>query len=94
MTGVLPRPMASCHHCGDPLVATLARAFYEFVCVRCGRWYEYLSPQPATPTEALDARHELLQRIWRAAIEDTPSWQAALAEAQAQLTAEPSRGEA
>lgn len=64
------------------------------VCVRCGRWYEYLSPKPASPTEALDARHELLQRIWDAAIEDTPSWQAALAEAQAQLTAEPSRGEA
>ena len=35
----------------------------------------------------------LLDR-WDAAIEDTPSWQAALAEAQAQLTAEPSRGEA
>ena len=61
---------------------------------RCGRWYEYLSPKPASPTEALDARHELLQRIWDAAIEDTPSWPAALAEAQAQLTAEPSRGEA
>lgn len=88
-----PAPYATCHHCGDPLVATLARSFYEFVCVRCGRWYEYLSPQPATPTEALGTRLELLQRIWDAAIEDAPSWQAALAAAQAQLT-EPSRGEA
>lgn len=26
MPGVLPRPMATCHHCGDPLVATLAEA--------------------------------------------------------------------
>ena len=94
---ITPHPSNPRRDVGDvtDLAASIAaRAFYEFVCVRCGRWYEYLSPKPASPTEALDARHELLQRIWDAAIEDTPSWQAALAEAQAQLTAEPSRGEA
>lgn len=85
MATVSTRPMATCHLCGDPLVATFARPYHEFVCVRCGRWYKYLAPKPATPTEALDARHDLLQRIWDASIEDAPSWSAAMSEAQTLL---------
>jgi hypothetical protein len=51
-------PMACCRSCGEPLVFTVERPGYEFVCVPCDRWYGFLDPVGKEPTMELDARLE------------------------------------
>jgi hypothetical protein len=71
-----PSPVAMCPSCRDePLVFTFERAGFEFTCVHCGGWYEFLAPVAAERTPELEAkiaanketyRHERQLRIDRA----------------------------
>lgn len=56
-----PRPMATCPSDGEPLISTFERRGAEFLCMVCGRWLGFLSPEPADPTTELEARHAELQ---------------------------------
>ncbi len=57
---------AVCPKDGEPLVMSLERAGYEFVCIICGNWLGFLSPNGATPTPELDARYEELLAQYKA----------------------------
>lgn len=56
-----PAPMACCPRDGEPLIATLEFRGAEFYCQKCGSKLGFLSPTPATWTEALQARHDELR---------------------------------
>lgn len=44
-------PMAMCPRCVDvPLVLTFERSGYEFTCVECGGWFDFLAPHAAAAT--------------------------------------------
>lgn len=55
-----PTPMATCPYDGEPLMATFERAGFEFHCLRCGRWIEWLAPNRGN-AEQLQARHDELR---------------------------------
>lgn len=59
------RPMAVCPDDGEPLICTFIRPGYEFHCVPCGRWYEWLRPSEATRTPELQARYDVLLAEFR-----------------------------
>lgn len=50
--------------CGEPLVCTFHFYKKEFVCVRCGRTYEFFGPSPADETPKLLARMEENEKLW------------------------------
>jgi hypothetical protein len=61
------RPMAVCPVDREPLIATLAFPKKEFICICCGRLYEFMfqnGPAAADPTPELDARYAELKAEW------------------------------
>lgn len=59
--------MATCYDDDEPLVMTFEMDGKEFVCVVCGRWYEFFEPKAASPTPELQARHDELKAKYDAA---------------------------
>ncbi len=51
-------PYAVCPADREPLISTFEVAYKEFLCMVCGRRYEFLQPHAAEPTPELDARYE------------------------------------
>lgn len=56
-----PAPFATCPADGEPLIGTFRYRGAEFVCMACGAKLGFLSPAPAEPTPALEARHAELR---------------------------------
>lgn len=54
-------PLACCPLDREPLIFTFERPGFEFLCLVCGSWYEFLHPIPRTPTATLRARHDELR---------------------------------
>lgn len=59
------RQMAVCADDGEPLICTFIRPGYEFHCVPCGRWYEWLQPSKTEWTPELQARLDVLLAEFR-----------------------------
>lgn len=57
--------MDVCPADGEPLVGTFRRPGYEFHCVTCGAWYEWLRPRSVAWTAELQARHDELLTEFR-----------------------------
>ena len=60
-----PPPMAMCPACDEPLVSTLEFKYKEFICMGCGRKWEFLSPRAAVATPELEARQAELAEQYR-----------------------------
>lgn len=60
------RPMATCPHDDEPLIATLEFNGAEFFCQVCKRKYGFLAPKPAKLTVELQARHDELREQYLA----------------------------
>lgn len=52
--------MAGCHACNEPLVLTFEFPKKEFICVECGRLYEFFGPKPLDWTPERQTRHDEL----------------------------------
>lgn len=63
-------PMATCTGCGEPLVGTMRWAYYQFVCVCCGRHLGYCDPAPVESTPEVEARQAELEAAFTKALED------------------------
>lgn len=50
--------------CGEPLVCTFHFYKKEFVCVRCGRTYEFFGPTGADETPERIERMEENEKLW------------------------------
>lgn len=55
------KPMATCPHDDEPLIMTLEFKGAEFICMVCERKFGFLSPKPATWTQELQDRYEVLK---------------------------------
>jgi hypothetical protein len=55
-----PAPMACCPRDGEPLIGTFERAGAEFLCMVCGGWFGFPSPEPGD-AEKLQARYDELK---------------------------------
>lgn len=60
-------PMATCSGCAAPLISTTLWAYYEFVCIECGRHLGFVEPEPAMETAELRTRYEALLEEWDSA---------------------------
>lgn len=56
--------IAMCHTCDEPLVGTFYFHKKEFICLNCGRLYEFFGPSSADETPELIARMEELAKEW------------------------------
>lgn len=54
------RPMATCPADNEPLIMTMEFRGAEFICMVCKQLYGFLSPKPATWTQELQDRHDVL----------------------------------
>jgi hypothetical protein len=57
--------VAMCRDCNEPLVSTFSFSHKEFICVKCGRLFEWLEPMATERTDELDARLAELEAEWR-----------------------------
>lgn len=57
--------VAMCRECDEPLVCTFAFTAKEFVCVKCGRLYDWLEPDAADETPELLARVAEVKAEWQ-----------------------------
>lgn len=55
--------------CGEPLVSTFVFYKKEFVCVRCGRTYEFFGPTGADETPKRLERMEENEELWNGIID-------------------------
>lgn len=69
MTEKRTPPTAVCRVDGEPLMMTFRTPKYEFVCMVCGKKYTYFGPGSAVSTPELDARYEVLVKLFDAGIE-------------------------
>lgn len=57
--------VAMCPACGDVLVCTFVWPGKEFVCMACGRLWEWLQPDGKEPTPELDAKCDARLAEWK-----------------------------
>lgn len=57
--------IAMCYTCKEPLVFTFFFSKKEFICLSCGRLYEFFGPMSAEPTPELEGKLESLNEEWR-----------------------------
>lgn len=64
-TAQRPETLATCGYCGAPLIATFHWRGKEWVCIECGRLYEFFGTASKRTTDKLWARYEALLAEWR-----------------------------